>query len=750
MRISAFMLFFIIVQTSVQPFVSLEQVSKYALSRPEFPQPTRSDWLNPEYTNFYQSHKPTIWRSIIKFFTLKKTYWSIADLNTLIHKRLERLSKTQQKKTMIARIDIATNPTLYVWGDLRGSFHSLSRALHFLETENVISKDLKIIKSDCFFIFNGNVINGSPYNLETLTLVLALITINPDNVIYLQGEQEYNDCWKNFDIKNQLNLYSDHTKKEDRIAQETLLTDLFSSLPVALYCINTKNKNDSMLRISFFNQSTPWINESFMGSFFDDEQREPIQYYALYQKEKTTYKPFTKAEIRGYDWKNDNRPMNGLKNMDQDKGATTWVLLSSPTASYQTFKNFYYDAFSKIVCNHVLEKSTIALCNRDIREDKNFSYHTPYAMCTAIPVTSPLNNIDKEDVLFGSSMSLIQGVPIMGKRTLHGMMARIHQENKLGGVENHFIRVIVHNDDYNPSIARKNITQFLKKDINTILLPVGSPTLSSYLDIVRQKELIVLFPISGGTAFRDPTLENIINFRASYADEVLALINYAYTEWNARKFALFYQDDSYGQGPRDTAQALLKEKDCTAIDVPYSRAATNIKQQAKIIMESQPDVIAFFSTAQTSIELIRELGIENIANKKLLGISFFAEESFRNFSDRHNIPVLIGAVVPNPFISDLEIVREYRAAMDESGYSYDVFSLEAYIATSILIEVLHKISPPYTKEKIHTQLMAIKGMSLKGITLSYNSTTHTLYDTVYLETGNSNEWVAKKIGEVKP
>ena len=106
-----------------------------------------------------------------------------------------------------------------------------------------------------------------------------------------------------------------------------------------------------------------------------------------------------------------------------------------------------------------------------------------------------------------------------------------------------------------------------------------------------------------------------MHFRCSYAKEVDALIEYAFTEWNARKFALFYQDDSYGQGPFNEAQKVLTEKNCTSIDAPYSRAATDLRQQAKKISESQPDVIAFFSTAQTTIELIREIGIENIVNK---------------------------------------------------------------------------------------------------------------------------------------
>lgn len=729
-------------------FTSLNEIKNYAETMPEYPQATVLDWTDPQYSSFYYENRPSFIKKIATAIGLIKPLWTVSDLEDAINLRLLRLSLPEQKQEHAVRIDTATEPTLYVWGNLHGSFHSLARALHFLEKEKVINADLKIIKSNCFFIFNGNVINGSPYSLETLTVILNLMALNPERVVYLKGEQEDNNFWRDFDIKRQLYIYGDYRTKEIRSEKKNLLTNLFATLPLALYALNNKDLKKPALRISFFNQLSSLLNDNFMGSFFVDNQKSTLMYYPLKEKEQTAQKPFIKAEIRAEEWRNEHRAVNGLGVMDQDKGATTWSVVSSPTTAYQTFNNFYYDAFVKINCNQILEKSTITLCNRDVRENKDFTYQTPYNLCSAIPTTNPLNYTGKEDIIFGSSMALIQGVPIMGQRTLHGMMARLLQENSIGGINGHIMRIIVQNDDYSPSKARDNIQSFLSQNIDTIVLPVGSPTLSSYLDIIEGKKVLVIFPISGGTAFRSKSLEQVIHFRCSYAKEVKALIDYAYTEWNARKFALFYQDDSYGQGPFNEAQKILSDKKCTIISVPYSRATTNLSQEAKKINETQPDVIAFFSTAQTTIELIRELGIENIVNKKLLGISFFAEESFRNFSERHNIPVLIGAVVPNPFMSDLEIVKEYRTAMDSAGYSYDVFSLEAYIGTSILIEVLKKIDAPYTKEKIYAELIAIKNMNLKGISLSYSPENHTLFNTVYLETGNNKPWIEKTVGDI--
>ena len=81
-------------------------------------------------------------------------------------------------------------------------------------------------------------------------------------------------------------------------------------------------------------------------------------------------------------------------------------------------------------------------------------------------------------------MSLLRGVPIMGKRVKRGMSVRFTKANKEDGLGGERVRTIVYNDDYTPNLARRNITEFLKEQYNIILLPVGSPTFDSYIDFV--------------------------------------------------------------------------------------------------------------------------------------------------------------------------------------------------------------------------------------------------------------------------
>lgn len=731
--------------SSIHTFSNFYLLEEFVKAHPEFPKEDSLAWENSNYSSIYRQRAPSWCGALQAWLGIKKYGITMDHVESALKQRLSHFSQTQNHDITIARIDAHSEPTLYVWGDIQSSIHSLYRDLNQLRNEGVIDDHFTIKNNNCFFIFNGNVIGDGPYSLETLATIVSLIEKNPHKAIYLRGNNEYNNNWKDGNIHTQLKITLSHDKGKLKRMTD-LITSLFLSLPVALYIVNSTEKKHA-IRISYFDrQLTSWIPESLLGSFFDQEQNNPLLFHNLRQLEPNTTEPLIIAIIRGEQWRREQRVRDGLGLLNQDKGATAWAILSCPTASHQKFYNFHYDAFTKIKIKKDLSQSTITLCNRDVLQNTGFNDQESYYIASGAHVEGTIAK-SKEDIVLGSCMSLIQGVPAMGTQTQNGMMVRIAKENCKGGINGHLLRIIVENDNYNPSKTREYIHTFLKHNINTMVLPIGSPTLSSYLDLIQQNKILTLFPITGSPTFREKQFENIIHFRRSYADEVNALINHAYTEWSARKFALFYQDDSYGQGPRDAAHTTLQNKKCSIIDIPYSRGTITLKKHAQLIQDSQPDVIAFFSTAQSAIELIRELGINTIVNKKLLCISFCAEASLRTFIEQHNIPMLIGAAVPNPFLSQLPIVQEYREAMTAAGYNFDVFSLEAYITTSLLIEALSTIKPPFSIEKIKISLQQLKNKTIGGLEINYNPLIHTLYHTIYLETGNNNEWISKPCGD---
>lgn len=357
---------------------------------------------------------------------------------------------------------------------------------------------------------------------------------------------------------------------------------------------------------------------------------------------------------------------------------------------------------------------------------------------------------EKSTYLIGCTIALTKSLGDAGRHIQRGITTLINQSNQKNYLEGHFVKAIILDDQYMPALARKNIETLINEyKIDTTLLSMGSPTLLSYLDLVKAGKITVLFPETGSPEFRKPDLKGIIHYRASYQEEAHALIKYMLTEGAAKRFALFYQNDAYGLGPLATAHEMLKAHGITDwVDIPYNKIAPNFEEAASLIKKAQPDAIGFFSVASVTEELFRVLGIETLINKKLFGISFLAESTLRKFLKDHGLFMLFSAVVPNPRTSDLEIVKEFRALMDANNYEYDIYSLEGYIGTSLYLEALKSLKDN-ASDKLIQYFESYKDFKFKGLTFTFYPPHRSLSQSVWLELSD-NQWKEIKVLQAQP
>lgn len=733
------LLFLIIYDISGTQFDTLQELKTYAASYPENPDIPNAYWLDPDYTQFHEGITPSfLTRWLYELHLLPGIIWDAKEWSVFLKEFIEQREKAHLQGRQVVRCTLKQSGNFIVISDIHGELHTLVRILSYLESMDIINNKLEIIKPDYYFVVNGDLIHGSPYSLECLNIIMLLMQRNPDKVFYLQGQEEGKGYWRNYSFKSALQVRLAFLSDE-RVPLESLFYRFFNTLPLGLY-INQLAQPSSMVLIAPSGIDNQEWSEDYLGNIA--QAKNPgITYFDLSKQEKTIEPIKVKAVIRSEDWRREFRVSKGYGMLYWEGGATTWGILSGPIKLNQKFFNFFYDSFGIMTIKTPLFWSTISFYNRDIRTKDPFNKIAEYYLTKGLPTTFKPNQIPNT-VNIGSSLSLVQGVPIMGRQVRRGMMSAINESNLNPNVIGHFVRPYVYNDNYEPHIARINMQRLITEDAPIVLLPTGSPTLSGYLDFIKDQKLLVLFPITGGPQFRDPELKNLIHFRASYADEVRVLIEYLYKEYNAKKFAFFYQDDAYGQGPLAAAHETLKRlgiKDIT--DISYGRAAANLEEQVKKLKSVQPDAIGFFSTAQATQELFRQMGIDSLANRYLFGISFLAEESFRRYIKKIGLKVLFGAVIPNPWLSQLEIIKKYREIMDKQGYPYDAFSCEAYVATTIFLEAIKKIKGAVTMDQLIAILESFKQENIMGLSLSFNLQTRSLSKYVWIERGEREDWL---------
>ncbi len=337
------------------------------------------------------------------------------------------------------------------------------------------------------------------------------------------------------------------------------------------------------------------------------------------------------------------------------------------------------------------------------------------------------------------TLDLTKGLFHQGNSVRNGISLYIDRYNQTAKRP---IKVIFMDDEYTPDKARKNVEWFMKEYNSTIFLcNMGTPTLLSYTDLIKQGKIFLFFPTTGAPVFRKPDLKTLVHWRASYASEAKALTEFIINQYGSTAFGFLYQNDAYGIGSLEASKSLLKNK--RIVEAAYERNTTSFSEQIKTLSDLQ--ALGFFSTAIAATEFIRQAGAAYFIGKKLFGLSDLTEESFRKFIDQKGIRFIIAQFTPNPLRSNLEIVEEYRVVSQKKGYPVnDIFALEGYIGASIAINLIDKTKDPTVNENLLETVSSIKDYSYKGFNLSLNPQTRELAHKLWIDTGDK-EWIEQTV-----
>ncbi len=727
----------------IHTICDLIDLSFFIKSLPELVVSDTNEWNNPDYATFYRTRISSLSDKLLHFLKLRAPQpWNINTIKTLLDTIVLERKKYSALTPYVVNITGKEGSKYIVWGDLFGAAHSLFRTLEYLYEQKILDSHFRIAPGYTF-IFLGNVIDRYAYSLETLFIVLVLMAYNPNQVFYLKGSHERDDLWKDFSLNTQINIQLQMSDKQKEAFKKSL-SDFFDTLPEALY-INQKDQTKEVIRLSNESRSSYDFDESHIGNLFSKEP-DTIDYLQITKNKVVQETQEVVSILRGGNYTQDKiAATNGLRFIEPDLGTTAWSLISSQTPVYQQFFNFYFDAFAEITLGKTIEDATIQLLYQDVRNRVGFFKDTLFRIVSGQTVYSP-TAFDKHPYYIGSTMPLTKSLGYMGQSVQRCMSAVVNQYNQEGGIKGHSIRPIILDDQYEPSIARRNIELLKsKRDIDTVLLPVGSPSLSGYIDLVEKHQISVIFPVTGSPAFRKKDLTSIIHWRTSYAQEVRTLIKYMISQHETKKFAFFYQDDAYGQGALTAAREILKELGISQwTEVPYNRTSTDFSRQIDLIKKGQPDAVGLFSTGLATEALMRALSLDMLISTKFFGISFVGDNVFRKFIKNLGVNIIFSQVVPNPTNSTLPIVQAFRNLMDLGNNPYDIFSLESYIGTNLYLEALKVIKGPVTGEKIIEHFQTFKDVKYKGIHMNFNPNTRTLSNRVWIEI-NENEWLEQEV-----
>lgn len=762
-NILLFLLFF---HVSSYAFNTIDQAWTYAQTLQEYPDTSMRDWTNPDYTAYHYSIKPNFLKKTLEWLHLYKPYFSIKATNDLIKKITKARELNGYFDRFIQKIIPQDGEQFFLFSDLNGAFHSFLRDLLYLKNSGIISNDFAL-KKGCYIIFNGNVADKSPYILETLHIICTLFLKNPEQIIYIRGNIEDKEGWLGKTLEYELTGRAKNFSQQ-QIPLESTINRFFNTLPLALFLTSEINNTIVTIRFSNSGLSQKELQSKDIDLFLQSEKiKEHFKLKDTYEKKPVAIK---KVRIAAFfileDRKKSYHPNKGLIHLDDEEGIMSFATISSPIDTNRRLYDFFYDAFIQIVIGKNILDSQLNLFYQDVREQNGFSKEIePFissietsSLAKAVKDT-PVSkekvkntqevvetenrgkkeiSSEKKPFVFGCTLDLTRGLSHVTAQHRKGILAAAQRYEK---EHNQDIKVIFKDDQYMPEHAKENVDEFLKEGIDIILEPYGSPTTQSYLNLAKEKKILILFPTTGAPIFRDKNIPYIVNLRCSYVTEGAILLQRALAP-NPNKIAVFYQNDAFGKGGLEGVLQLAQEKkipEDRIIKIPYERNSVDFALQVEQIKKTNPDTIIMIAISTAAREFIRLFNVEFFRGKAIFGVSDLSEKSFLDMAKEKNVRTETLSTTPSIYGSS-DIAKNFRQDAEKEKIELDTFAFESYIGASIAFDGLSKIKDEADlKTALLTKIESYQHYNFGGLDLTFNSEARDLGFGIWLYS-NEKEW----------
>ena len=342
---------------------------------------------------------------------------------------------------------------------------------------------------------------------------------------------------------------------------------------------------------------------------------------------------------------------------------------------------------------------------------------------------------DKSEIRLGMSTVLSGPAAELGREMQRGVLAGLEQANRNGGFSGRKLRLISYDDGYEPSRTAPNMHRLLDQDrVLAVIGNVGTPTAIASLPLIRAHQTLFFAPFSGaGGLRRIPPDRYVINVRASYAEEIAAMVDglAAQTDLRPEEIAFFTQRDGYGDAGYVGGFAALKrhglQNEAQVLHVRYRRNTLAVENALADLLLAEPApraviMVGAYAPCAKFIRLARQAGLDSL----LLNVSFVGSAALAHDLGAEGDGVVITQVVPHPQDNSLPLVRDYLDALETYDQKPPSFvSLEGYLAFRTLRAGMNKAPGELDRENLIEGLERLGDFDLGlGTPLQLNAAQH--------------------------
>jgi branched-chain amino acid transport system substrate-binding protein len=316
-----------------------------------------------------------------------------------------------------------------------------------------------------------------------------------------------------------------------------------------------------------------------------------------------------------------------------------------------------------------------------------------------------VRGVTDSEIRFGISAPFTGPAKELGQSMKLGIEAAFNVANAKGGAYGRRLRLIAADDGYEPTRTTTTMKQLYESDqVFGLIGNVGTPTAVVALPYALDRKMLFFGAFTGAGLLRsDPPDRYVFNYRASYAEETAAVVNYLVKVRRIlpEQIAVFAQQDAYGDagfaGVQKAVRSLRGGNESPILRLNYQRntvdvddAVAQLQQKRRIPIKAVIMVPAYRAAAKF-IEKTRDLYPDMIyTSVSFVGSTALADE-LTLLGKKYATGVIVTQVVP-AVDGHSSLVLDYKSALAKyfPGVTPDYVSLEGYVDASVLIAALQR------------------------------------------------------------
>ena len=328
-------------------------------------------------------------------------------------------------------------------------------------------------------------------------------------------------------------------------------------------------------------------------------------------------------------------------------------------------------------------------------------------------VSNPVRGVTDNEIRFGISAPFSGAAKELGQNMQRGIEAAFRATNADGGVYGRQLRLIAADDGYEPARTAETMKQLFEKDeVFGVVGNVGTPTAMVAVPYALQRKMLFFGAFTGAGLLRnDPPDRYVFNYRASYAEETAAVVNYLVKVKRLRpaQIAVFAQQDSYGDaGFAGVAKAIrsLGGDGNAIMRLSYQRNTIDVDEAVSQLLKSRIPIkaVIMVPTYRAAAAFIKQTH-DRYPNMIYTSVSFVGSTALANelmlLGKRYATGVVVTQVVP-ALDGYSSLVLNYKSALNKyfPGEAPDYVSLEGYVTANVLIAALKRNGPQLDTERL--------------------------------------------------